>query len=215
MPPWLMAIIKWSTINQIEWPYGALCVQRDEWSYGALCVLRDEWRYKAHCVQRDEWPYEARCVQRDEWPYRARCVLQDEWPYRARCNMEAIMHDFSKPKIWPFVKRSMCLVNNLSTLWKKSECLVKIRMPYEKSECLRKSECLEKSECLMKKSKCLGENPNALCKIQVPCVKSKCLVKKFKCLKNLNALWKIQVVDSIGKHLSGRLHRETSVRETP
>ena len=40
----------------------------------------------------------------------------DEWPYGAHWNMEAIMHDFSKPKIRPFVKRSKCLVNNLSTL---------------------------------------------------------------------------------------------------
>ena len=154
MPPWLMAIIKWSAINQIEWPYGARCVQLDEWPYGARCVQRDEWPYGARCVQRDEWPYGARCVQRDEWPYRARCVLQDEWPYRARCNMEAIMHDFSKPKIWPFVKRSMCLVNNLSTLWKKFECLMKNPSALENPNALKNLNALEKIRMPWRKFEC-------------------------------------------------------------
>ena len=156
-----MAIIKWSAINQIERSYGALCVLQDEWPYGARCVLRDEWPYGALCVQRNEWPY------------------------KARWNMEAIMHDFSNPKIRPFVKRSKCLVNNLSTLWKKSECLVKIRMPYEKSECLgensnalayEKSECLRESECLVKNPSALWKNPSVL--------------ENPSALKNLNALWK-------------------------
>ena len=145
-----MAIIKWSAINQIEWPYGALCVQRDE------------------------------------WPYRARCVLRDEWPYGARWNMEAIMHGFSKPEIRLFVRRSKCLVNNLSTLWKKSECLMKIRMPCEKSKCL-----VKKSECL--KNPNASENLNTLWKNSSVLWKNLNILWESECFMKIRVLWRIRM----------------------